>query len=189
MFERFSDKARRSVVLAQEYARDRGDDMIRTEHLLLSLLSAPDAAAAELLAAFGVDRATVEADVDRLRPVGPESDAEALAALGIDLDEVRRQADEAFGPGALDRTRAARGTCGGRRWGHIPFHATAKKVLELSLREALRLRHDYIGTEHLLLGLLHTETGAAQRLLAARGVTLEQVRAAVAALGRGAASG
>ncbi|WP_449301273.1 Clp protease N-terminal domain-containing protein [Pseudonocardia hispaniensis] len=121
---------------------------------------------------------------------GPGSDAEALAVLGIDLDEVRRQAEETFGPGALDRTRAARQR-GVRRWrgGHIPFHRTAKKALELSLREALRLRHTSIGTEHLLLALLHTETGTAHQILAARGVTLDQMRIAVADQGRAAASG
>ncbi|NMH93154.1 hypothetical protein HF519_16555 [Pseudonocardia bannensis] len=119
----------------------------------------------------------------------PGTDAEKLAILGIDLDEVRRQADEAFGPGALDRTRAARERGGRPRGRHIPFHRASKKALELSLREALRCKHNHIGTEHILLGLLHTETGAAQHILTAHGVTLDGVRAAVADLGRGAASG
>jgi ATP-dependent Clp protease ATP-binding subunit ClpA len=73
-------------------------------------------------------------------------------------------------------------------FGHIPFDAASKKALELSLREALRLKHSEIGSEHVLLGLLHAE-GGARELLAARGVTLESMRAAVEELGRGRASG
>ncbi|WP_410479385.1 Clp protease N-terminal domain-containing protein [Pseudonocardia sp. H11422] len=190
MFERFTDKARRAVVIAQEDARDRRDDEIRTEHLLMGLFGVPEAVAVTLLSGYGVDRAVVDAEIERMhRPDRPGTDAEKLAVLGIDLDEVRRQVDEAFGPGALDRTRAARAR-GGRPWSrHLPFHRAAKKAFELSLREALRLEHNHIGTEHILLGLLHTETGAAHHILAAHGVTLDGMRAAVADLGRGAASG
>jgi hypothetical protein len=99
---------------------------------------------------------------------------------------VRRQVEEAFGPGALERTRAARGKGGGE---HVPFDRSAKKSLELALREALRLEHSFIGSEHILLGLLHTETGAAHHILTNRGVTLEGMRRAVAEFGRGRASG
>src|SRR4051794_35545855 len=108
MFERFTEKARRVVVHAQETARERGADSIRTEHLLLSLFAVPDNLALTVLAGHNVTRADIEADVDRMRGGGPgPSDADALATLGIDLGEVRRQVEEAFGPGALDRTRAA----------------------------------------------------------------------------------
>jgi ATP-dependent Clp protease ATP-binding subunit ClpA len=92
-----------------------------------------------------------------------------------------------FGPGALENTRAAGRPRRGRRWGHLRFDRDAKKVLELSLREAIRAGSRSLGTEHVLLGMLHTDTGAAQPLLAARGVTLDEVRAAVE--GRGRASG
>jgi ATP-dependent Clp protease ATP-binding subunit ClpA len=180
MFERFTDRARRAVVLAQEVARECGAQRIGTEHLLLALYRVPDDLALTVLAAHSVTQADVEADLDRL--VGP-SDAEALATLGIDLDEVRRQVEDAFGPGALDRTRAARGKEG---WwgGHIPFDRSSKKALELALREAIRLGHSYIGTEHLLLGLLHTETGLAQHVLDGRGVRLDSARVIVEELVR-----
>jgi ATP-dependent Clp protease ATP-binding subunit ClpA len=189
VFERFTGGARRAVVVAQEEARERRASSIRTEHLLLGLYSVPDSIALRLLAERGVDRAEVVADVSALRPdAGAVVDADALATLGIDLDEVRRQAEEAFGPGALERTRAGRRERG-RRTGHIPFHATAKKVMELSLREALRLKHGHIGTEHLLLALLHSGTGAAHDILVHRGITLDDMRVAVADAGTGEASG
>ena len=116
----------------------------------------------------------------RHRRSAPHDDAQALAALGIDLDEVRRQVEDAFGPGALERTRAAaarRPPRASPRWDR-----SAKKVLELSLREALRLRHSFIGTEHVLLGLLHPGTGAGQEVLAGAGVRLESARTHVADL-------
>jgi ATP-dependent Clp protease ATP-binding subunit ClpA len=182
MLERFSSNARSAVVAAQETARDRGAANVRTEHLLLALFGVPDSIAVQVLAGFAVTKADVEADIDRIRGAGPgPSDAEALATLGIDLDEVRRQVEEAFGPGALDRTRAAIGR-EGRGSGHVRFDAAAKKTLELALREALALKHSYIGSEHLLLGMLHTETGAAHHILAGRGMDLPSTREAVAAL-------
>lgn len=185
MFERFTEPARRSVVLATEDARERRQTQIRTENVLIALYDSPSSPAALLLRAAGVERGDVDADITRMqRGEGP--DPEALATLGIDLDEVRRQAEEAFGPGALERTRAARG-----RWpgGHIPFDRSTRKSLELALREALRLGHSSIGSEHILLGLLHTETGAAHHILTGRGVTLDGMRRAVEEFGRGAASG
>jgi len=173
MFERFTRKARTVVVHAQEIARSRRDATVGPEHLLLGLFAVPDGMAAVALDTLGVTRSDVEV---ALGPPREAADAEALATLGIDLDEVRRQAEDAFGPGALDRTRAARG---GARWlgGHLPLEPGAKKVLQLALREAVRMRHDWIGTEHLLLGLLHA--GRARDVLAARGVRLEAVRALV----------
>ncbi|TCK25457.1 Clp protease N-terminal domain-containing protein [Pseudonocardia endophytica] len=181
MFERFTDPARRVVVLAQEDARERRQDRIRAGNLLVGIVCTPGTPGADLLAEAGVDRQVVE---DGLAGAGPDH-AEALATLGIDLDEVRRQAEETFGPGALDRTRAARGQW---RGGHIPFEREAKKALELGLREAIRLGDRHIGTEHLLLGLLWPGS-TAHTILAARGVTLEGMRAAVAEQGRGRASG
>lgn len=183
MFERFTTQARRVVVIAQEQARRRRDDRIRSEHLLLALYEVPDNPARTILDALGADRATVEralADLDRddRSPDGPVSDAAALATLGIDLDEVRRHVELAFGPGALDRTRAA--TWPRRPWlrGHVPFHRDAKKVLELALREAVRLGHDHIGTEHLLLGLLRAD-GRAAAALTGHGLRLDAIRVLV----------
>ena len=185
MFERFTEKARTVVVLAQQQARERGDDAIDTGHVLRALLSVPDNLAVVVLEAFSVRCADVEADLDR-RAVAATSDrpdAEALAALGIDLDEVRRRVEEAFGPGALDRPPRAR-----RRWGgHIPFAEESKKALELALREALQLRRNYIGVEHILLGLLHD--GVAHDVLAARGVRLDVARVIVEELVRGRRAG
>jgi ATP-dependent Clp protease ATP-binding subunit ClpA len=191
VFERFTDKARRVVVGAQEAARARSADMIRTEHLLAALYTVPDNLALGVLDGFSVDREVVLGEIDRLSSGDqPRIDAEALSTLGIDLDEVRRQAEEAFGTGALDRTRAALGGIGRRRlFGHIPVDRTAKKALELALREALRLKHNYIGTEHILLGLVHAEAGAAHHILAAQGVRLEPARIIVEELVRGRKAG
>ncbi|GAA4927031.1 ClpA/ClpB-like protein [Actinomycetospora succinea] len=175
MFERFTEPARRVVVLAQEDARERAADRIGSEHLLLGLCRATDTRAAALLAARGVTRAVVEAELGAPGPDLP--DRAALASVGIDLDEVRERVEDAFGPGALESTRAGRGR--GRRWGHIPFDRGAKKVLELALREAIRRGDRSIGSEHVLLGMLHTETGRAMPLLAARGVTLARICAAL----------
>ncbi len=188
MFERFTDQARVAVQLAQEYARQHHAGTIRTEHLLIGVLGAPDSPAVALLADRSVRPGDIAADVEALPRAG-EPDPEALAALGIDLDEVRRRAEEAFGPGALERTWVGRGRGGGWLGGHIPFEAAAKKAMELSLREALALKDNYIGAEHILLGLLRTEEGAAHRILSARGVTLADVRAAVADSRRGSAAG
>ena len=191
MFERFTEKARQVVVDAQRQASERKADSIRTEHLLAALYDVPDNLALTVLEAFSVDKDVVLREIDQVRPCGrPPIDAEALSTLGIDLDEVRRQVEEAFGPGALDRTRAAQGGKGGSRlFGHIPFEGTAKKAMELALREALRLKHNYIGAEHLLLGLIHTETGAAHHILAARGVRLDAARVIVEELVRGRRAG
>lgn len=176
MFERFTKKARRVVVLAQESARERRDPRIGTEHLLLALYEVPDGLALTVLEALGVTRDQVEEGLRSPRA----ADADALATLGIDLDEVRRQAEETFGPGALDRTRAARES--GFTAGHIPFDRDAKKALELALREAVRMRHNFIGTEHMLLGLMHD--GRAREVLAPHGVELDAARVIVEELVR-----
>jgi ATP-dependent Clp protease ATP-binding subunit ClpA len=188
MFERFTGKARRVVVHAQKTARERGADAIRTEHLLLALFAVPDSLAVMVLTAHNVTRADVEADIDRINGTPTPSDAEALATLGIDLDEVRRQVEEAFGPGALDRTRAAQHR-GGRETGWIRFEPESKKALQLALREALALEHNFIGTEHLLLGLIHEGGGTAGQVLGDRGVHLKPTRILVEDLVRGRRAG
>jgi len=191
MFERFTAAARESVVEAQAEARRLQHNYIGPEHILLGLLAGPDTTAGRVLLRLGIDSEAVRTHVVTI--VGShapaEPDASALDAIGIDLDAVRRRVEEAFGPGALDRALSSQ-PCGRRRWGrrrqgrtgafgHIPFTPRAKKVLELSLREALRLGHNYIGPEHVLLGLLREEQGLAAQILVRRGLAIESIRAHV----------
>src|SRR5215203_1761722 len=135
MFERFTDRARRVVVLAQEEARMLNHNYIGTEHILLGLIHEGEGVAAK-----------------------------ALESLGISLDAVRSQVQEIIGEGQQAPS------------GHIPFTPRAKKVLELSLREALQLGHNYIGTEHILLGLIREGEGVAAQVLNKLGADLNRVR-------------
>ncbi len=135
MFERFTERARRVVVFAQEEARMLNQNYIGTEHLLLGLIREEEGVAAK-----------------------------ALQNLGISLFDVRAQVEEIIGRGTSAPV------------GHIPFTPRAKKVLELSLREALQLGHNYIGTEHILLGLIREGEGVAARVLYNLGADLERVR-------------
>jgi ATP-dependent Clp protease ATP-binding subunit ClpC len=141
MFERFTDRARRVVVLAQDEARRLDHDYIGTEHLLLGLLHEGQGVAAQ-----------------------------ALDGLGVDLAEVRRRVGEIIGRGQHAPS------------GHIPFTPRSKKVLELSLREALDLGHDYIGTEHILLGIVREGQGVAAQVLAGMGAGEDEIRAKVSEL-------
>ena len=135
MFERFTDRARRVVVLAQEEARTLNHNYIGTEHILLGLTREGEGVAAK-----------------------------ALELLGISQEAVRRQVEEIIGQGQQAPS------------GHIPFTPRAKKVLELSLREALQLGHNYIGTEHILLGLIREGEGVAAQVLVKLGADLNRVR-------------
>lgn len=179
MFERFTPEARSAVVDAQKQAGELGHDQVLAEHLLLGLFADPDGVGARVLRGIGVERDAVAAEVATLG----RSDADALGSIGIDLDNVRRQAEAAFGPGALDRPRRRR--TGPLRYrllgGHVPFTAAAKAALEQSLREAVALRHHYIGTEHLLLGLVGDGSGPAGATLRRLGFALDHddVRARV----------
>ncbi|HUQ63715.1 MAG TPA: Clp protease N-terminal domain-containing protein [Acidimicrobiales bacterium] len=141
MFERFTDRARRVVVLAQEEARLLEHNYIGTEHILLALIHETDGIAAE-----------------------------ALRELGISLDAVRSQVQQLIGRGQ------------GSPSGHVPFTPRAKKVLELSLREALQFGHNYIGTEHILLGLVREGEGVGARVLVELGADLASVREKVVSL-------
>jgi len=159
MFERFTDKARTAVTVARAEASERGDQ-IRPAYLLYAL-AAGEGVAARALAGLGVDADGIERGLDRSaplrRPPGAQTagaDADALASIGIDLDEIRRRVEESFGPGALDRAPAAP-----QGPGRTTMTREAKQSVELAAREARALQHGYIGTEHLLLGLI----GAAQR--------------------------
>jgi ATP-dependent Clp protease ATP-binding subunit ClpA len=156
MFERFTDKARAAVFQARATAAGRGDRMIRPAYLLYAL-AAGDGVAARALASLGVEAAGLERQLDRAAPLGnplageaDSADAEALAAIGVDLDEIRRKVEEGFGPGALGRMAPPPP----RRPGRLAVTGELKQALALALAEARALHHDYIGTEHLLLGLL-----------------------------------
>ena len=138
MFERFTDRARRVVVLAQDEARRLNQNYIGTEHLLLGLIHEGDGIAAR-----------------------------ALETMGISLEAVRAQVIEIIGEGEQPTT------------GHIPFTPRARKVLEFSMREALQLGHNYIGTEHILLGLLREGDGVAAQVLVKLGADLNNVRQTV----------
>jgi ATP-dependent Clp protease ATP-binding subunit ClpC len=135
MFERFTDRSRRVVVLAQEEARLLGHNHIGTEHLLLGLIAEEESVAAR-----------------------------TLRALGVTLDAARDQVRQVIGPGHREPSD------------HIPFTPRAKKVLELSLREALSLKSGYIGTEHLLLGLVTEGKGVGAQILVKFGTTPQAVR-------------
>jgi ATP-dependent Clp protease ATP-binding subunit ClpA len=177
MFERFTDEARNVVVGAQQHARALQHGWIGTEHLLLALLDDPDGRPARLLAPWGVRRDSVADEVVRIVGRGePDLDAGALATLGIDLDTVRERVERTFGPGALSGRRSCRRV---RSGGVAPFTARSKKVLELSLREAIAMGDNFIGAEHMLLGILRAGDGVAAGILGSRGVQPEAVRAAL----------
>jgi ATP-dependent Clp protease ATP-binding subunit ClpA len=206
MFERFTRPARQIVVQSQEYARRLGHPFIGTEHLLLGAVTVDDPASA-LVRDLGVTPERVEAELLRLTKAadgGPATrmigglDREALASIGIDLDEVRTRIEATFGPGALTRAalncpkrrrllgrrRRPRGRTGPANQtamirGHIPLTRRAKKSFELSLREALRLGDNYIGVEHVTLALISMEDGLVPRLLTGLGVSAGTLRAAL----------
>lgn len=184
MFERFTADAREVVVQAQVEARALGHKHIGTEHVLLAAVAVESAVSG--LGRLGVTAGAMRAG---LAGSGPGSgshpgDAEALRTVGIDLDEIRRQVERAFGPGALD----AAGPGGGRRGllgrlssGHIPFTANAKRALIESLRQAQARGDRPLRVEHLLLGVLAVSDGTTVDVLARLGVTPDAARAAVLA--------
>jgi ATP-dependent Clp protease ATP-binding subunit ClpA len=174
MFERFTQDAREVVVGAQREARTLHHDRIGTELLPLGLLARPGTVSAGVLARHRVTRDAVVEGVRTLR--GDTLDADALTTLGIDLDAVRERVEEAFGPGALDERRDGSRDAQARRAGHIPFTPRAKKVLELSLREALAMSSKSITDGHILLGLVREGGGLAMKVLHDRGVDLPALR-------------
>ena len=157
MFERFTKKARQSLVAAQASAQELGHPLLGSEHLLLGL-ALVDGVAAQVLRSAGVEAEGVREGIVRRRAT-VHDDADALRAIGIDLTEVRAHVEAAFGAGALDRPSRR-----GRR-SAPPFEPETKKALELSLREALALKHSYIGTEHLLLAIVRLGKGEAYEIL------------------------
>jgi ATP-dependent Clp protease ATP-binding subunit ClpA len=175
MFERFSQDARLVIVDAQHEAVAAGQDRVGCEHLLLGLLVHPGPAAAALAAA-GLELTALRAALPRGRQDEDDPlDAGVLASVGIDLDAVRRAADAAFGPGALDRAGPGRA----RRPGRVGFTPDAKKALELALRAAVALRHRRISGGHLLIGLIDQGDNRALDMLAASTVDAAGLRADV----------
>jgi ATP-dependent Clp protease ATP-binding subunit ClpA len=181
VFERFTAKARQSLVFAQEEARAMRHNFLGTEHILLGLLRVEDGVAGRVLLAEGLTVERVRDATLEIVGAGPGAnllrveDSEALASIGIDLDSIKDAVEESFGAGALDR--AMRKT--GKSLNGPPFVARAKKVMELSLREALALKHNYIGTEHILLGIIREGEGVAARILADNVGPLHELRAKV----------
>ncbi|MDY7086470.1 MAG: Clp protease N-terminal domain-containing protein [Actinomycetota bacterium] len=187
MFERFTADARAVVVSAQDEARSLHHDHIGTEHILLTLLADPRGPVAR---STGLDADSVRAEI--LRRIGGHSsdgpvlsdadaeDAAALKAIGIDLAAVREAIEANFGEGALRLPRPAkkRGLFGRlvASNGHIPFTNRNKKVLELSLREAIRLKQKFIAPEHIMLGLLREGNGLAAQIMADHGLDFDRVR-------------
>ena len=169
MFERFAHEARRAVVVAQEEARDLRAERIEPVHLLLALTRDPGRGGAALRSA-GLDSAAVR---DALARSGGPLDADALAAVGIDLEQVRAAAESAFGTGALDR-----GPLG--RSGHIPFGDGAKRALEGALRSVLarprRQRDRVIDTGHLVVGVLAVSDPVVGRVLRHLGTDVVRLR-------------
>jgi ATP-dependent Clp protease ATP-binding subunit ClpA len=182
MFERFTDAARRAVTQAQSEARGLRHGWLGTEHLLLGILADADSLSARTLWIHGIDHDLVVAAIIRQIPApAADLDAEALDTIGIDLSSVREKVEAAFGPGALDRVPGSRSCGTGARFGHLPFTRRAKKCLELSLREALRLRHQHIADGHILLGILREGEGMAAQILAEAGVDIDALRRDVSA--------
>ena len=171
MLERFTKAARAVVEDAVVLARQATATEVRPEHLLRAMLADEECVAVRVLADRGVPVGRLRAELDRLRSRYVDGldadDAEALAAIGIDLDEVVRRIDRNLGRSGPERRRPR-------------FSRPAKKTLELALREAVALRHNYIGTEHLLLGLVRGRDRVVADALAACDVDLGGLRAAVA---------
>ena len=181
MFEGFSQAARQVVVVARTEAVRTGQPAIGCEHILLALL-VEHGAAGQALTAAGLDLNDLRAREAGKAPADGDDDpldAEALASLGIDLDTVRRAADAAFGPGALDRV--APGPSAGRARGPRRMTAEAKKSLQLALQAATALRQRQITTGHLLIGIIDQKDNAALRLLADAGADAGALRADVLA--------
>src|SRR5215475_8393067 len=190
MFERFTDSARNTVVGARAEAVATKRSYIGTEHMLIAMLEVDRGPAQTVLTAAGLTADGVRAELDRLvppaaDPLGSE-DAAALRAIGIDLDEVIARVEATFGAGALHEPdepsakrrglfgRGRRGPVGTRT--HPRITPRAKKVLELSLREAIHRQDKHIGSEHIHLGMLREGDGLAAQILTRAGLSLRDVR-------------
>jgi ATP-dependent Clp protease ATP-binding subunit ClpA len=173
MFERFTDDARAIVRQAVAEAQQDHAARVGTQHVL-AMLARPASTSADVLARHGVDAEGVRTTLYGLKSdaAGDDLDPEALRAIGIDLDAVRASVEASFGPGTLDTS----GPPAARRRGHVPFSPRSKKVLELSLREAIRLKQNFIADGHILLGLVREGEGLAAQALHVSGVDFDALR-------------
>ncbi len=201
MFERFARDARAVVVSTQDLCQGLDSDEVRPVHLLLALTE-QDSGARDLLADHGLTADAVSAALGAPRPAPPapvgDDDAAALRALGIDLDAIRDAVERQFGEGAFDAAAAAtpqadwpsaddEADLARRRsgfTGRVRFGRGAKKVLELSLREAIRMHSREIRSEHIALALLRTDDDAVRMLLDTSGVDVRALRADLEGRGR-----
>lgn len=172
MFERFTPRAKQAITLAQREAIDLSHDFIGTEHMLLGLIGTDDGIAHDVLAEHGVTIERAREQAVRLlteggiTPRGPLQSTQALAAIGIDVAEIRKLADESFGPGKFQFPRPG-------------FTPRAKRTLEMTLRTAKSMRAADIGSEHLLLALLDDPDGVGYHVLRALDVDPVALRATV----------
>ena len=171
MFERFTKRARAVVEDAVVIAQDEDAPEVRPQHVFAAMLRDPESLAMKALAELGASPQVLTTELERRRDryadgLG-EEDAEALASIGIDLEEVLRRVDlRQDGP-----TR--------RRGGHRKFAKSSKKALALSLREAINLGHNYIGTEHILLGIVRGGDSVVRDTLTACDIGVDELRVAV----------
>ncbi|QCH25494.1 ATP-dependent Clp protease ATP-binding subunit ClpC1 [Mycobacteroides salmoniphilum] len=188
MFEKFQKSAKVAVVLSQEEAREMDESRIGAEHVLVGVLDSAGGPLSELLAGYGLTADTVR---DRLRtgvhePPLDDEDAQALKAIGIDLSQVRASVSKVFGPQAFDKAFEKSGrrqgrVRGWRPFGMIPFNSSAKKCLELALREAIAHKDNWIGCEHMMLGILRGGDPVALAVITEQ-VPADELRQAVVGL-------
>lgn len=188
MFEKFQKSAKVAVVLSQEEAREMDESRIGAEHVLIGVLESAGGPLSELLIGYGL---TADGVRDRLRtgsvePPLDDEDAQALKAIGIDLSQVRESVSKVFGPQAFDEALEKSGRRRGRirgwrPFGMIPFNSSAKKCLELALREAIAHKDNWIGCEHMVLGILRGADPVALAVIAER-VPADELRQAVIGL-------
>src|SRR4051794_10153543 len=160
MFEPFTDRARKSLLLAQQAAKAMGHGFVGCEHLLFGLADEGTGVAAVVLAERGIDGGVVRTEiVERIGQQTPSSvtDADALASLGIDLEEVHRRLEASFGKAGVPPSPET-----------PPFTARARESLERAIVESDQLQHGYVGTEHLLLGVITGDGNAGMAILADR---------------------
>jgi ATP-dependent Clp protease ATP-binding subunit ClpA len=172
VFELFTRLAKRAIVVSQDEAMALGHDFIGTEHLLLGMAGVPESTAGSVLREHGVAPMPARTETVRLlvgmgiSGTARQDAADALATIGIDLDEIRRRADESFGPGQFLYPRP-------------PYTRRAKTVLEQSVRESRDRGDENVGTEHMLLAMIAEGSGVGMRVLAGLGVDPADLRAAV----------
>ncbi len=191
MFERFTKEARDVVLRVRLEVLEQRASRVGPEHLLLALLSPDSGIAYAVLHEAGIEAEHVRREIARTAqtsgtagtPLGSldEGDAAALKSVGIDLDVVLGRITQTFGTDALASAGGAPRRGFRRRRAGSTFSDQAKKVLEMSLREAMGLHNNYIGTEHLLLGLAHDRDGLATKILTDAGLTLDELRRRVLA--------